>query len=633
MDPSAADPTVPLMTAPALVTAQPFVFGARRRPPKPTLLMIVFGMLLVIVGVTATAQTVLVSMHISTASLNATLGSDAATVRTFMNGFVAPDDLTDAATPERIASVERGLQALAERGQILRVEVRDPSGAVRLSNDPNARGAVAPISSGFAAALAGQVDAAVVNAGEATEALGSAIGAPELLREYFPLAAADGKVLGVVAIWRDAAPILAAMDRVRSDVLLVTMSAAVVVAFLLFLIFRAAQSRITRQTAQLLESSRLDALTGLLNHGSVVSELAVAIEGARPVDRRIAVALVDLDNFSLLNDNHGHAAGDAVLLRVAADLTDSLPADAVCGRYGPDEFLIVLPNADSTVLEPIVALARERLANVALEFAGTDRLPVTVSAAIATYPQDGAAVTALLARVAVVVAEARASGGDAIRVAGRAQDDQVPASGFDILQGLIFAVDTKDRYTKRHSEDVSRYGVFLAGRLGMEEAEIETIRTAGLLHDVGKIGIPDAILRKPARLTTDEYEVVKRHVALGDAVLQNLEGDDLIRAGVRHHHERWDGRGYLHALAGEDIPLIARILAIGDAFSAMTTTRPYRKALSIREALTRLGDGAGSQFDESLVHAFIRGIEIDPEAPLPGTNATAALWVPGSRVA
>jgi HD-GYP domain-containing protein (c-di-GMP phosphodiesterase class II) len=149
-----------------------------------------------------------------------------------------------------------------------------------------------------------------------------------------------------------------------------------------------------------------------------------------------------------------------------------------------------------------------------------------------------------------------------------------------------------------------------------------------LLHDVGKIGIPDNVLRKPGRLTEDEYGIVKQHVALGDSIVRNLENTEAIRAGVRHHHERWDGRGYLHALAGEDIPLIARILAIADTFSAMTTSRPYRKALTIEESLVRLADAAGTQLDESLVDTFIKGIEQAPDAPLPGVVPAVPLWVP-----
>jgi HD-GYP domain-containing protein (c-di-GMP phosphodiesterase class II) len=189
-------------------------------------------------------------------------------------------------------------------------------------------------------------------------------------------------------------------------------------------------------------------------------------------------------------------------------------------------------------------------------------------------------------------------------------------------------VDTKDRYTKRHSEDVARYGVYLARRLDLDPDLIRTIQVAGLLHDVGKIGIPDGILRKPGKLTDAEYDVVKQHVALGDMIVRDVPDIDLVRAGIRHHHERWDGDGYLDRLAGEEIPLIARILAVGDAFSAMTTTRPYRKALDLREALTRLEDAAGTQLDELLVKAFVEGIETDADAPLPGVDTPASLWAP-----
>ena len=202
-----------------------------------------------------------------------------------------------------------------------------------------------------------------------------------------------------------------------------------------------------------------------------------------------------------------------------------------------------------------------------------------------------------------------------------------------MFQGLILAVDAKDRYTKRHSEDVARYAMFIGSKVGIGADEIGTLRLAGLLHDVGKVGIPDQILRKPGKLTDGEYDIVKQHVALGDSILRDLPDLDAIRAGVRHHHERWDGRGYLHALAGEDIPLLARILAVADTFSAMTTSRPYRKALDLREARMRLEDAAGTQLDERLVAAFLDGLETDANPPLPGDEAAGRLWLPGARVA
>jgi HD-GYP domain-containing protein (c-di-GMP phosphodiesterase class II) len=211
-------------------------------------------------------------------------------------------------------------------------------------------------------------------------------------------------------------------------------------------------------------------------------------------------------------------------------------------------------------------------------------------------------------------------------------EERVVAGSFEVLQGLVFAVDTKDRYTKRHSEDVARYAVFLAQRMGLDEEMQHTIHLAGLLHDVGKIGIPDVVLRKPSRLTDDEFAMFKQHVALGDAIVRDVPNVELVRAGIRHHHERWDGDGYLEGLEGEAIPLIGRILAVADAFSAMTTTRPYRKALSLTEALKRLGDAAGTQLQEDLVTQFITGIETAADAPMPGEESPR-IWTPQAKVA
>ena len=418
------------------------------------------------------------------------------------------------------------------------------------------------------------------------------------------------------------------MNEARTNVVVVTLSAAFIVAFLLVLIFYAAQRRITRQTQQLLDSSRQDVLTGLLNHGTVVGELALAIEDARHAGQSIGVALVDLDNFRGVNDTYGHGAGDTALRQLASIVVERLPPGAIVGRYGPDECLIVAPGVGRAGLEAMVGETRLDLARVNLAIDAEERLPITVSAGIATYPDHAASMTELLSQVALALVEAKASGGDATRTANADVETTAETRSFDVLQGLIFAVDTKDRYTKRHSEDVARYGVFLARQLGVDEETIEGIRSAGLLHDVGKVGIPDAILRKPGKLTDEEYEIVKQHVALGDAIVRNVDRIDIVRAGVRHHHERWDGRGYLDALAGEDIPFVARVLAVADAFSAMTTTRPYRKGLSVKEALTRLGDAAGTQLEERLVVAFINGIETVADAPMPGVEHPTALWVP-----
>jgi len=613
------------------------VFGSRAHPPRPLLLLLVFGAFLAIIGITATAQSVLVGTHFSTSTLNDVVGSDAATTRAFVNAYVEPSLLEPTAAPRDpvLDRLEAQLATLTQPGEIVRVELRRPDGSIVAASAAGLRGHAVPVAGSFAAALGGTPQAAIGPAADAGAAPGD-LGPPTVLYEFLPLTS-DGQVRGIVGIWRDAAPILARLDDVRREVVLVTLSAALVAAALLFLIFRSAQARLSRQTAELTEAARRDPLTGTLNHGAVVGLLAEAIEGARLGGRPLGIALVDIDNFRSLNDNHGHAAGDVALLAVADFLRRDLGPGMELGRYGPDEFLIVAAPEAVAALEPLVHGLRTDLVDLSLRFDQSERLPVTVSAGIATYPADADSVTGLLVTVGQVIAEAKAGGGDTVCHAMDATANpagEATAARFDVFEGLIIAIDTKDRYTKRHSEDVARYATFLAERLGLPDDEVRTIGVAGMLHDVGKIGIPDRILRKPGSLTDQEYDVVKQHVALGDMIVRDLPDIDVVRAGIRHHHERWDGRGYLDHLEGEEIPRIARILAVADAFSAMTTTRPYRKALDVREALDRLGEAAGSQLDERFVMAFVDGIEHADQPPLPGDDvAVPSLWLPGRRVA
>jgi diguanylate cyclase (GGDEF)-like protein/putative nucleotidyltransferase with HDIG domain len=616
------------------------VFGTLPKPSRPTLFILVFGAFIALVGITATAQAVMVGEHFTSAAIFDVVSSDAATTRAFVNAYVRPSDLAPAATgtvpattPSAPTKLETQLGTLIRPKEILRIELRRPDGTIVAANDPTIRGKVVPIGPDFALAVAGAPRAAIL-AAEAADAGPDPPGSETLLREYLPISV-NGKVLGVVGIWRDAAPILERLAVVRRDVVLVTLSAAMIAAALLFLIFRAAQRRLTRQTAQLIESTRRDPLTGTLNHGAVIGRLAVETEAARAAGRPLTVALVDIDNFRLLNENHGHGAGDQALLAVAGLLRSGVMEPMILGRSGPDEFLIVAPPSVASELEPVVTSLQTSLVDLSLQFEATERLPITVSVGIATYPEHAASATSLLSTVTTVLEEAKASGGDTVRIASNAPDDELSTtSTFNVLEGLILAVDTKDRYTKRHSEDVARYAMFLAGRLGLDDDVLRTIQTAGLLHDIGKIGIPDHILRKPGKLTASEYDIVKQHVALGDMIVRDLPDLDQVRAGIRHHHERWDGDGYLDRLEGESIPLIARILGVADAFSAMTTTRPYRKALDVREALTRLEDAAGTQLEERLVVAFVAGMETASDAPLPGAEIPAsALWTSGRRVA
>ena len=597
---------------------------------RPILLIVVLGIFLTIVGMTAFSQAVIVSSQTSATMLNAVVGSDAATVRGFANGYLVPADLGPGGlSPTRAAALQAQVRTIVAAGQILRIELRLPDGTVLLSDATGLAGVRGAMTPDFLSAAQGTVTAGFHPVGEA-ESVGPILPVNDILRAYFPVKV-DGAVVAVVGIWRDAAPILGDLDRLRRDVTIVTLFAAALAAVALYLVFRAAQVRILRQTDQLIESTTLDPMTGVLNHGALVGVLAMAIEAAHQTNETLDIALLDIDNFRSLNETYGHPAGDRALTAVALLLRDVLPADARWGRYGPDEFLVIVTPDLMTDLEATVGLVRTRLADLSLRFGSSERLPITISAGICSFPINGESVTTLLSIASRTLDEAKVSGGDGVRVA---QVDNVPlaeAVRFDVLEGLIIAVDTKDHYTRRHSEDVARYAGFLAERLGLDEQARSVVYRAGRLHDIGKIGVPDRILRKPAALTEQEYETVKQHVALGDLLVRDLPNLAEIRAGIRHHHERWDGTGYLEHLAGAEIPEIARILAVCDAFSAMTSTRPYRKALSVDEALTRLEDAAGSQLDERLVIAFVTGIRTVATAPLPG-DGRGGLWRPGDPV-
>ncbi|HET8776650.1 MAG TPA: HD domain-containing phosphohydrolase, partial [Candidatus Limnocylindria bacterium] len=526
--------------------------------------------------VTAGALVAVTSEHFRGATVVGVVDRDASLVEYFVNGNLRESDLDgDRIGDERSAELSGLLGVLTDRDDsIARLEIRDVDGRVLVSDDSDLVGTTAGIPSGMAAALEARSTAVLLEAGTSTEAAGSLPNPNGMVQEYLPIVSGDGETLAIVAVWRDARTLMAGLEATQRDVMLVTMVAGVLLAAMLFLVFRASQARLTRQHRQLLDATRRDALTGMLNHGAVVALLAEEVETARRDEAEIGVALIDVDNFRLFNDTHGHEAADQVLLRVAA-LVAREGADGSVARYGPDEFLIVQRGRGTAEMESAIERLRVDLGNESVQFGDSEALPISVSVGICAYPEHAASVTDLLSAAVVALSEAKASGGDGVRIAQVGEEERVVSGSFDVLQGLVIAVDTKDRYTKRHSEDVARYAVFLARRLGLDEEMLRTIQLAGLLHDIGKIGIPDVILRKPSKLTAQEYAMFQQHVALGDAIVRDVPNVDVVRAGIRHHHERWDGDGYLEGLEGEAIPLIGRVLAVADAFSAMTTTRPY----------------------------------------------------------
>jgi diguanylate cyclase (GGDEF)-like protein len=355
-----------------------------------------------------------------------------------------------------------------------------------------------------------------------------------------------------------------------------------------------------------------DAMTGLYHHRALLARLSEEILRANRSGSLFAVLMMDLDRFKLFNETYGHQVGDRILLRVAAALPRSLRATDILGRYGGDEFLAILPDTDSIEARQIAQAAVEAIAaEIFRPNENAERMPLTLSVGIASFPHDGHTTLELLGSAEAAMNDAKHNGGNSWR--DMATQENLPhrvvdLRSFSVLEALVTAVDHKDRYTKAHSEEVSIYAELLAREINLPESRRAVLFDAGLLHDVGKVGVPDAVLQKPGRLTDAEMEAMKQHVVLSEALLRCLlppdTDPDLIEA-VRYHHERWDGRGYPRGLAGEDVPLIGRIMIVADAVSAMHTDRPYRRGLSIAQIVGELRRGKGTQFDPDLVEPFI----------------------------
>jgi len=353
-----------------------------------------------------------------------------------------------------------------------------------------------------------------------------------------------------------------------------------------------------------------DPVTGLFNyrylHERLADEIANAVANSRPV----ALVCADIDDFQRLNAIHGHAFGDEVLIGVARVLSEECPENATACRPGSDDFTVILPSMDS---EGAVAFVQRVQARIKRDL-GVDGLPVILSVGVAICPDHATRADELIASAVASQQVARSTDlpvtvfdptrvevNDPVerlaRVQQRAQRTTVRA--------LAAAVDSRDPDSAHHSENVAELATALAQVLGLSEGHVESIGIAARLHDVGRIGIRDDVLYKSEPLTDEERRQIESHPVLGERILAPAHLDAILPA-VRHHHERWDGEGYPDRLAGPQIPLDARILAVCDAFERMTSSRGSRTALSLTGAIAELERGSGSLFDPDVASAFNR---------------------------
>jgi diguanylate cyclase (GGDEF)-like protein/putative nucleotidyltransferase with HDIG domain len=330
--------------------------------------------------------------------------------------------------------------------------------------------------------------------------------------------------------------------------------------------------------------SRTDPLTESLNRRGFEERLQAELDEALRSSRSFALVLLDLDNFKAVNDRHGHAAGDELLCWVVQRLRNTVrPMDTV-GRLGGDEFAVIAPNMAPTD----AAQLSERIGEVL-----SDRIAVTTG--VACFPVDGLDLEELQRRADAHLYE---------RKHGIATSLVADSRELSWAATLAQIVDARMASPSEHSATVARYAAGIAQQLGWGSADLAYLRVAAMLHDIGKVSLPDQILKKPGPLDQREYEEVKAHPVIGAEFVNRVDGLSLIALWVKHSHEHFDGTGYPDGLSGEQIPLASRILLVADAFDAMTSDRPYRTAMPHDLALAELQRHAGAQFDPRCVAAF-----------------------------
>lgn len=377
---------------------------------------------------------------------------------------------------------------------------------------------------------------------------------------------------------------------------------------------------------RLATAALVDNLTGLRNHRAFEEDLARELERHRRSGGALSLVMLDVAGLKTVNDTRGHHEGDELLKSLASSLRAIARASDAVYRLGGDEFAVLLPQTNAFESLEFVQRLQSTLA------AAPSDLRVGIVAGIADTigleTRDS-----MIRRAGLALVEAKHSErrvfiySDELEPVAQGPDEQAEERHKRTLAtALAQAVDAKDSGTRSHCETVSLLCVMIAEQLQLAPSRIAELRLAGLLHDVGKIGIPDAILQKPARLTDDEFEAMKTHSTLGHSIVM-AAGREQEALWILHHHERLDGRGYPAGLRSEEIPLESRVILVADAFEAMTADRPYRKQGSVDDALAELERHAGTQFDPRCVaalrQAIARGSAVSLEL-LPAGTAGAA---------
>ncbi|GAX91236.1 diguanylate cyclase [Effusibacillus lacus] len=357
-----------------------------------------------------------------------------------------------------------------------------------------------------------------------------------------------------------------------------------------------------------------DELTGLYNHRYFQEKL----QELTAKGETLSLLLLDLDHFKIYNDMYGHPQGDKLLQELAKVISGNIPEQGTVYRYGGEEFAVLLPGTDSETALTVAESIRKAVSEH--EFEGMKHMPakrITVSIGVSTFPHMATSKENLLMLADEALYKIKYTSRNKVQLYTSVVDEL--KSHFDfgsremeliqMIKTFLTIINSKDRYTYGHTERDMEYAEALARKIGLPEDEIKIIRYGALLHDIGKVEVPTEILNKKTKLTEQEWETMKMHVIWGEEIVKPIKELAPCLPIIRHHHERYDGKGYPDGLQGTAIPLAARILTIVDSFDAMTTNRPYQKTKTIPQAIEEIRRCSGTQFDPHLVEPFIEVIK------------------------
>jgi len=382
----------------------------------------------------------------------------------------------------------------------------------------------------------------------------------------------------------------------------------------LYLQIEEKNARLAENNTLLQALSTTDPLTELPNHRALLSTLKQELERAQRYERPCSLLFLDLDHFKALNDGYGHAAGDTVLRAFADVLSTTIRNMDTAGRWGGEEFVVILPEATAEEALDIAERIRKAVSFFSFEISGG--LHLTCSVGVACYPEHAADQDALLTAADQAMYGAKRLGRNQVRMVcdpaiiallttETAEGGREETALHGTVDALVTLVEKRDWSLGHHSQQVADLVRQLALARGMSLEEAQVVALAGQLHDIGKVAIPDAILQKPGPLTEEEWEQMRRHSIVGAEVISCIPSLRPLAPVIRAHHERWDGQGYPDHLQGEQIPLAARLIAVVDSYTVMITDRPYQLARPQAVVLVELQRCAGSQFDPRVVEALI----------------------------